>query len=252
MIKLMRGDCLERMKEIPDGSVDMVLCDPPYGTTSRNEWDKVISIEPFWEQLNRVIKDNGAMAVSSQLPFSCDLIAGNRKYFRYEWIWEKTNAVGFLNANRMPLRARENILVFYKHLPKYNPQKTHGKPYRKEHKQNGSSNYGLHHFSITENDGSRFPKDVVVFDNNGRNFEKVHPTQKPVALLEYLIKTYTDEGDTVLDCCMGSGSTGVACANTGRDFIGIELDEHYFEVAQGRIDAAMEAAKDRQVSASGF
>ena len=214
----------------------MILADPPYGTTSRNKWDTVIPFGPMWEQLNRVIKDNGAIVLFSQLPFSCELIQSNRKYFRYEWVWEKTNAAGFLNANRMPLRAHENILVFYKRLPIYNPQKTKGKPYkRKSHGQ--TMNYGvLNSDLVTENNtGDRYPRDVIKFDNNGNNFKKVHPTQKPVGLCEYFIKTYTKENEIVLDFVMGSGSTGVACKNLNRNFIGIELDEKYFEIAKERI-----------------
>ena len=233
MIDLRCGDCLEIMKDIPDGSVDMILADPPYGTTSRNKWDVVIPIEPMWEHLNRVIKDNGAIVLFSQLPFSCDLIQSNRKYFRYEWIWEKTNAVGFLNANRMPLREHENILVFYKRLPIYNPQKTKGKPYKaKPHRQ--TTNYGEYSsgFLTENNTGDRYPRDVIKF---GNNFKKVHPTQKPVPLLEYMVKTYTKENETVLDFVMGSGSTGVACKNLNRNFIGIELDEKYFKIAKERI-----------------
>jgi len=236
LIDLRCGDCLEVIKDIPDGSVDMILADPPYGTTSRNKWDVVIPFEPMWEQLNRVIKDNGAIVLFSQLPFSCELIQSNRKYFRYEWIWEKTNAVGFLNANRMPLRAHENILVFYKRLPIYNPQKTKGEPYkRKSHGQ--TMNYGvLNSDLVTENNtGDRYPRDVIKFDNNGNNFKKVHPTQKPVDLCEYFIKTYTKENETVLDFVMGSGTTGVACKNLNRNFIGIELDEKYFKAAKERI-----------------
>ena len=153
LMRLINGDCLELMKDIPDGSIDMILADPPYGTTHRNKWDVVIPFEPMWEHLNRVIKDNGAVVLFSQLPFSCDLIQSNRKYFRYEWVWEKTNAVGFLNANRMPLRAHENILVFYKRLPMYNPQKTKGKPYKKPHGQ--TMNYGEYSSDFVTENNSR-------------------------------------------------------------------------------------------------
>ena len=226
---------MEIMKAIPDKSIDMILADPPYGTTSRNKWDTVIPFGPMWEQLNRVIKDNGAIVLFSQLPFSCELIQSNRKYFRYEWVWEKTNAAGFLNANRMPLRAHENILVFYKRLPIYTPQKTKGKPYKaKLHGQ--TTNYGEYNPGFAANNtGDRYPRDVIKFDNNGNNFKKVHPTEKPVDLCEYFIKTYTKEDEIVLDFVMGSGSTGVACKNLNRNFIGIELDEKYFEIAKERI-----------------
>ena len=227
------GGCLELMKDIPDGSIDMILCDLPYGTT-KNKWDSVIPFEPLWEQYNRVIKDNGAIVLFSQMPFTVDLVASNYKDFRYEWIWEKLSASGHLNANRMPMKKHENILVFYKKLPTYNPQFTEGKPYVATYSTH-SSNYGKQKDNITTiNDGKRYPVDIIKFNND----RGLHPTQKPVELLEYLIKTYTNEGDTVLDNCMGSGSTGVACVNTGRNFIGIELDGGYFEIAKSRIEEA--------------
>ena len=227
------GDCLELMKDIPDGSIDMILCDLKYGT-KKNKWDSVIQFELLWEQYNRIIKDNGAIVLFSQMPFTVDLVASNYKDFRYEWIWEKLSASGHLNANRMPMKKHENILVFYKKLPTYNPQFTEGKPYVATYSTH-SSNYGKQKDNITTiNDGKRYPVDIIKFNND----RGLHPTQKPVELLEYLIKTYTNEGDTVLDNCMGSGSTGVACVNTGRNFIGIELDGGYFEIAKSRIEEA--------------
>lgn len=240
-VHLMQGDCLERMKEIPDGSVDMILADLPYGTTSRNEWDKKIPLAPLWEQYERIIKNNGAIVLFSQMPFGAELIMSNKRLFRYEWIWRKPRGNGFLNANRMPLRAHENILVFYKSLPTYNPQKTMGKPYKHcEGRQKELLIYsGFTPLGAKSETGERFPIDVVSFVNfNDR--DKTHPTQKPVALLEYLIKTYTNEGETVLDNVMGSGSTGVAAVNTGRKFIGIELDEKFYETAKNRIEKAIE------------
>lgn len=233
--KLMQGDCLELMKNISDKSVDMILCDLPYGTT-KNKWDSVIPFEPLWEQYNRVIKDNGAIVLFSQMPFTVDLVASNYKDFRYEWIWEKLTASGHLNANRMPMKKHENILAFYKKLPTYNPQFTEGKPYVATYSTH-SSNYGKQKDNITTiNDGKRYPVDIIKFNND----RGLHPTQKPVELLEYLIKTYTNEGETVLDNCMGSGSTGVACVNTNRNFIGIELDKGYFEIAKSRIEQALQ------------
>ena len=233
MIDLKQGDCLELMKDIPDKSVDMILCDLPYGVTS-NKWDSIIPFEPLWESYHRVIKDNGAIVLFSQMPFTVDLVASNYKDFRYEWIWEKLSASGHLNANRMPMKKHENILVFYKKLPTYNPQFTEGKPYVATYSTH-SSNYGKQKDNITTiNDGKRYPVDIIKFNND----RGLHPTQKPVELLEYLIKTYTNEGDTVLDNCMGSGSTGVACVNTCRNFIGIELDGGYFEIAKSRIEEA--------------
>ena len=230
-MKLLQGDCLELMKDISDKSIDLILCDLPYGTT-QNKWDTVIPFDKLWAQYNRIIKDNGAILLFSQMPFGANLIMSNPKMFRYEWVWEKENSTGFLNAKKMPLKKHENILVFYKHLPTYNPQMREGfKPYTMESGK-GSSNYGAYSSIHTENVGTRYPIDIIKFN---RDKEKLHPTQKPVALLEYLIKTYTNEGDTVLDNCMGSGSTGVACVNTNREFIGMELDEKYFNIAKERI-----------------
>ena len=225
------GDCLELMNDIPDGSIDMILCYLPYGTT-KNKWDSVIPFEPLWEQYNRVIKDNAAIVLFSQMPFTVDLVASNYKDFRYEWIWEKLSASGHLNANRMPMKKHENILVFYKKLPTYNPQFTKGKPYvatRSKH----SSNYGKQKDNTTTiNDGKRYPVDIIKFNND----RGLHTTQKPVELLEYLIKTYTNEGEIVLDNCMGSGSTCVACVNTNRHYIGFELDQQYYDIACKRLD----------------
>ena len=233
-MRLMQGDCLELMAGIPDGSVDMVLCDLPYGTT-RNKWDAVIPFEPLWAHYKRIVKDNGAIVLFSQQPFTSALIVSNMPMFRYEWIWRKSAASGFLNAKKMPLKAHENVCVFYKRLPTYNPQMTEGKPYTATAGR-ASENYrkGIGG-AVTVNTGFRYPFDVFLFK---RDKDRLHPTQKPVPLLEYLIKTYTNEGETVLDNCMGSGSTGVACVNTGRDFIGIELDPEYFKIAEERIHGA--------------
>ena len=235
-MELIQGDCLEIMKNIPSASVDMILCDLPYGTT-RNKWDTCLNLGKLWEQYKRIIKDNGAIVLFSQMPFTAALVMSNPKMFRYEWIAEKSLATGFLNAKRMPMKAHENILVFYKKLPMYNAQMTKGKPYSITRRDIGGQY--LHNFESieTKNEGTRCPRDVL------RDLwqpycggKMYHPTQKPVPLLEYLIKTYTNEGDTVLDNCMGSGSTGVACVNTKRDFIGVELDENYFDIARRRIN----------------
>lgn len=169
------------------------------------------------------------------MPFGADLINSNRKWYRYEWIWHKTTAVGFLNANRMPLRTHENILVFYEHLPTYHAQKTPGNPYSAKRSARATRNYGRFERTATISDGMRYPRDVLTFSNGG-NAKKIHPTEKPVDLLEYMIRTYTDEGETVLDSCMGSGSCGVACQHLGRNFIGIEKDTGYFEAAKERIE----------------
>ena len=234
-IKLYKGDCLELMKSIPDGSIDAVITDPPYQKT-QNSWDSIIPLEPMWEQIKRVIKPNGAIVLFGQNTFTFKLGLSNEKMFRYTLTWEKTKAGGFLNAKRMPLQAHEDILVFYKQLPTYNPQFEEGKPYTKIAVTNGDGrNYG--NFDrvgqVSVNEGKRYPRSVVKFSND--NHGSLHPTQKPVPLLEYLIKTYTQENETVLDFTMGSGSTGVACVNTNRNFIGIEMDENYFNIAEKRI-----------------
>ena len=234
-MELLNGDCLELMKNIPDKSVDLILCDLPYGTT-HNKWDNVIPMEPLWEQYNRIIKDHGAIVLFSQMPFGASLIMSNPKMFRYEWIWEKNQAVGFLNAKKMPLRKHENILVFYKHLPTYNPQgliKLDEPIYEEGSANRNGKNYGVADKSFIRTH-TNYPTDIITFSKDSG----YHPTQKPVDLLEYLIKTYTNEGDTVLDNCMGSGSTGVACVNTNRDFIGMELDEKYFQIACDRLGVA--------------
>lgn len=245
MLKLMQGDCLELMKNIPDGSVDLVLADPPYGTT-QIKWDNPLDWDNTWIEIKRITKPNAATVIFSSQPFTTDLIQSNRKMFRYEIIWEKTLPSGFLNAKRMPLRTHENILVFYKNLPTYNPQKS--KVTRSDvgrERQNSGRASQYNEFRNNEwrwvEDGTRYPTDVIKFSNwNGALFGKTdratkHPTQKPVDLLEYLIKTYSNDGETVLDFTMGSGSTGVACINTNRNFIGIELDADYFKIAEKRI-----------------
>lgn len=232
---LMYGDCLERMKEIPGGSVDLILTDPPYGTT-QCKWDSVIPLEPMWEQLKRIIKPNGAIALFGQGLFSSKLSISNEKMFRYTHIWEKTKAGGFLNAKRRPLQAHEDVLVFYKKQCNYIPQFALGTPYRKTARTNGDdNNYGkFERVGVTAvNSGTRYPRSVVKYSND--NHHSLHPTQKPIALMEYLIKTYTNESETVLDFTFGSCTTGVACINTNRKFIGIELDENYFNIGVNRI-----------------
>lgn len=234
-MELLNGDCLELMKNIPDKSIDMILCDLPYGTT-HNKWDTIIPFDKLWAQYNRIIKDHGAIVLFSQMPFGASLIMSNPKMFRYEWIWEKNQAAGFLNAKKMPLRKHENILVFYKHLPTYNPQGLIklDKPIQEEGSANrNGKNYGVADKSFIRTH-TNYPTDIITFSKDAG----YHPTQKPVDLLEYLIKTYTNEGDLVLDNCMGSGSTGVACVNTNRDFIGMELNEEYFKIACERIEEA--------------
>lgn len=229
-VELINGDCLEVMKSIPDGSVDFILCDLPYGTT-RNKWDSAIDLAVLWTEYKRVCC--GAIVLTAQTPFDKVLGASNIDMLRYEWIWEKPKATGHLNAKRAPMKAHENVLVFYDRLPTYNPQKTDGDPYKGRGGASKNDNYGGFD-AVREGsaDGSRYPRSVQKFKHETK---PLHPTQKPVALMEYFIKTYTNEGDVVMDNCMGSGTTGVACINTGRRFIGIEKDDGYFEVAKKRI-----------------
>lgn len=320
MIEIKQGDCLELMKEIKEKSIDMILCDLPYGTTANN-WDNIISLDKIWKQYKRIIKAGGVIALFSQTPFTQILGASNIKMLKYEWIWNKKRATGFLNCKRAPMKLHENILIFYetyseiydttnmfdklkqyminekkktglsnkqlkqllqnnmsshyfttksqfkipnerdynklqttgyfnkpfseiketyieelrrskKNTNTYNPQKEKGKPYHTKSKSR-SENYGAYNEnSETINNGERYPKDILEFAPE----TGLHPTQKPVALLEYLIKTYTNENETVLDNCMGSGSTAIACINTNRNFIGYELDKKYFEIAKKRIE----------------
>lgn len=243
--KIYNLDCLEGMKEIPDGAVDFILTDLPFGITS-NYWDKKIPFEPMWEQFNRVTKKNAAVALFANGKFVFELGNSNLKNYHYKWCVEKDCASGFLNANKMPLKCHQDILIFYRQLPTYNPQYFYHKPYSRKFSATSSKNYRDYlegHETISE-DGRRYPRDVLQFEFPKAGFykdvEKVdHPTQKPVDLLEYLIKTYTNEGEVVLDATIGSGSTAVAAINTNRKFIGYELDEKYFEIAQKRINEAL-------------
>jgi len=322
MLKLIHGDCLEEMKKIPDESIDMVLTDPPYGTTAC-KWDTVIPLEPMWEQLKRIIKPNGAIVMTASQPFTSVLVTSNIDMFRYSWVWEKEQGSGFLSAKKLPLKSHEDVVVFYLDeaevkgrsslfvelrnyfnkekekaglsnselktllgngmaahyftngiqwtLPtegnyeklqttghfqinyaelllqykslsklcgsKYNPQMEKGKSYTCKQGSGSEVYQNKSNAVTTENNGTRYPKTVIKIK---RDKNKIHPTQKPVALMEYLIKTYTNKGETVLDFTMGSGTTGVACRNLNRNFIGIELDETYFEIAKERIDNSPE------------
>lgn len=244
-IELYCGDCLKIMENIPDKSVDMVLCDLPFGTT-QNRWDVVIDPVRMFAEYRRIVKIGGVMALFSQPPFNAVLMTAGKVLFRYEWIWQKSQGTGFLNANRMPLKIHENILIFYDKLGTYNPQYTEGESYKKSCKT-WSTNYRKMSLHTTVSDGRRYPVDVITFTQANCEKGKViyHPTQKPVPLLEYLIKTYTNEGETVLDNCMGSGSTGVACINTDRNFIGIEKDEKYFGIAKDRIENHVKGDSER-------
>lgn len=242
MINLMHGDCLDVMKEIPDGSVDMILCDLPYGTT-QNKWDSVIPFEPLWEQYWRVLKRNGAVVLTAAQPFTSALVMSEPRNFKYEWVWQKSHATGHLNANRAPMREHESILIFASGSARYFPQKELKAPHmvrpEKKGNQTSTSSYGTNDPNAprTEPANVGFPKSIIKFKNaKSEGCSGLHPTQKPVALMEYLIKTYTNPGETVLDNCMGSGTTGVACKNLNRKFIGIEKDDKYFELAKERIE----------------
>jgi len=225
------------MKLIPSGSIDAIITDPPYGTT-QCKWDSVIPFKPMWEQLSRIIKPNGAILLFGSEPFSSALRMSNIKNYKYDWVWEKSKATNFLNAKKQPLRAKENILVFYKKQPTYNPQMTKGKSYNKgiRKKQTKDDVYGSFNQTEVKSEGNRYPRDVLYFKTAETEGKTFHKTQKPVKLMEYLIKTYTNENETVLDFTMGSGTTGVACKNLGRDFIGIEMDDKYFDIAKKRIE----------------
>ena len=241
-IELIQGDCLELMKHIPDKSIDMILCDLPYGTTAC-KWDVIIPFDLLWEQYKRIIKDNGAIVLTASQPFTSALVMSNPKMFKYEWIWHKNSVTGFINAKNAPLKKHENVLVFSngktancsKNNMVYNPQGI-----TEINKFNKSKNSGddiLGTRPSRNNNGytqkyTNYPKSILKFNQE----RGLHPTQKPVALFEYLIKTYTNEGDLVLDNCMGSGTTGVACKNLNRNFIGIELDPDYFKIAEKRIN----------------
>jgi len=235
-IQLMQGDCLELMKDIPDKSVDLILADLPYGTTAC-KWDSIIPFDLLWEGYNRIIKDNGCIALFGSEPFSTMLRYSNLKHFKYDWIWEKEQGANFMLCKYQPYKIHEIISIFGNKKMCYYPQMTVGKPYISGKGTSGDVTNNVPKVQ-TVNSGTRYPRSIQKF--NTQKNHSVHPTQKPVDLLEYLIKTYTDEGDLVLDNCMGSGSTGVACMNTKRNFIGIELDDKYFEIAKRRISEAQE------------
>lgn len=242
----MQGDCIKLMETLSDNSIDLILCDLPYNKT-HNSWDSEIDFEKLWDEYNRIIKEHGAIVLFGQTNFSARLIMSNEKLFRYTLIWDKVRKTGFLNANRMPLRQHEDILVFYKRLPTYNPQMQEGgepshsrgkKWNSKKNTTDKGNHYGAynHNYAVSKRT-TKYPSSILTFPNKVQG--NLHPTQKPVALLEYLIKTYTNEEDIVLDNCMGSGSTGVACANTNRNFIGMELNSKYYNIAKDRIEKAV-------------
>lgn len=241
MFDLHQGDCLELMRSIPDASVDLILCDLPYGTTAC-KWDSVIPFADLWCQYRRVIKKNGAIVLTASQPFTSTLISSNIREFKYAWTWIKSNCSGFANAKKQPLRTIEDVAVFYRSQPTYNPQgvKRLDRP-RGRAKETGEFMGRTGFKDGYSQEVTNYPKNALTIPSERGH----HPTQKPVALMEYLIRTYTNEGATVLDNCMGSGTTGVACVNTGRNFIGMELDAGYFETAKRRIMEAQENRKEK-------
>ena len=240
--KIYKGDCLELMKEIPDESIDFICCDPPYGTTSI-KWDSVLDFNKMWEQYDRIIKPKGVMCLFGSQPFSAQLICSKLEWFRYELVWNKNKCGSPGLAKKRPMKTHENILIFYKNAGgTYNPQMTEGKPFKRKSKNKegyvGKKNdhgYGLKPRKEFENKGTRYPKSILNISRNFSAQQQIHPTQKPVPLMEWLIKTYSNEGEIVLDNCMGSGSTGVAAVRLNRKFIGMEYDDQYFEICQERI-----------------
>jgi DNA modification methylase len=233
---LLHGDCLDLLPTLEAGSIDMVLCDLPYGTTAC-KWDSVIPFEPLWREYRRVCKPNAAIVLTADQPFTSALIMSNIDGYKYRWVWDKVNrATGFLDAKKRPLRVAEDVVVFNGHGA-YTPQMVQGEPYKVKRGSHGAVYNAGNGPTVTDcADGMRYPQNIIRIKGNNQGTEgRVHPTQKPVALMEYLIRTYTNPGDTVLDNTMGSGTTGVACVNTGRQFIGIERDAGYFQIAQRRI-----------------
>ena len=238
--EILLGDCLELMKDIPNGSIDMILCDLPYGVT-QNKQDIIIPFDKLWEQYERIIKDNGAIVLFGQGLFFVDLINSNRKLFRYDLVWDKQLISGFLNANRMPLRVHENIAVFYKQLPTYNPQYTEGKPLHSKgksylNKKHKNENYGKFEMTDDSRAGStqKHPKSIISFPKPHPSIAQ-HRTEKSIEMLEWLVKTYTNEGDMVLDNCAGSGTTAIACLNTNRQFIVMEKEQKYYDIILKRV-----------------
>jgi site-specific DNA-methyltransferase (adenine-specific) len=233
-IHLVNDDCLVAMKKLQAGSVDLILTDLPYGTTAC-AWDSLIDLNKLWTETNRL---TNLFISTARQPFTAVLICSNIKNYRYNWVWQKSRPARYVQAKKMPLSYYEDICVFYKKLPTYNPQFTEGKAYKKQHVNTSKPNYHgeeKRNGTVTINDGKRYPSDILVIPNSNKG--SIHSTQKPIVLFEYLIKTYSNEGDTVLDCCMGSGTTGVACKNLNRRFIGIEKDPDIFQTAKERINA---------------
>ena len=234
--KVLQGDCIEVMKELPDNSIDMILCDLPYGTT-QCKWDTIIPFESLWKEYRRVAKDNAAIVLTAAQPFTSVLVSSNLKEFKYTWVWEKSKATGYLNAKKMPMRAHEDVCVFYKKPPIYNPQMWKSTPYNKGSAHRPTEVYGKQKEVLVKNDtGLRYPRTVQYFKTAESEGKVYHPTQKPVSLFEYLIKTYSAEGDVILDSCLGAGTTALAAMSCNRNFVGIELDQEYVDISNQRIE----------------
>lgn len=241
MIQLFNDDCVKVLQSLPSNSVDLIACDPPYGVLNKRnigaQWDSALDMTAIWSELSRICKENAAIVLFGQGIFSAQLIMSNPKNYRYTLIWDKVNrSTGFLNANRRPLQLHEDILVFYKKQPTYNPQFTIGKPCHARKNGGKSNHYDSYKTVITPPTNKKYPVSILRVEREHPS--KFHPTQKPIKLMEWIVKTYSNEGDVVLDFCMGAGSTGVACMNTGRSFIGIELNPGFFNVAEKRINAS--------------
>ena len=234
--KVLQGDCIEVMKELPDNSIDMILCDLPYGTT-QCKWDTIIPFESLWKEYRRVAKDNAAIVLTAAQPFTSVLVSSNLKEFKYTWVWEKSKATGYLNAKKMPMRAHEDVCVFYKKPPIYNPQMWKSTPYNKGSAHRPTEVYGKQKEVLVKNDtGLRYPRTVQYFKTAESEGKVYHPTQKPISLFEYLIKTYSAEGDVILDSCLGAGTTALAAMSCNRNFVGIELDQEYVDISNQRIE----------------
>lgn len=253
---VIEGDCLEIMKQLPDNSIDMVLCDLPYGTT-QNKWDSVIPLDELWKQYRRIVKEHGAIVLTSQGMFTAELMVSNSKMFRYKWIWEKSKSTNFLNAKKQPLRKHEDVCVFYKKQPVYHPQMIEGEPYDKGVRKNQlSGSYGDFQPVHVHSDGKRYPTDIIYFKTAESEGKVFHPTQKPVELGRYFVRTYTNPGDIVLDNTSGSGSFLVAALLEGRNFIGIEKNENvalfkkedvdYIQVSRQRLLQAWNQLSDEK------
>tara|TARA_Y100000310_G_scaffold312185_1_gene359231 strand:- start:545 stop:1285 length:741 start_codon:yes stop_codon:yes gene_type:complete len=233
--QLIKGCCLEELPKLEENSIDLILVDLPYGTT-QCKWDEVIPLERLWKEYKRVAKEDAAMIFTASQPFTSVLINSNIKQFKYCWVWEKSKATGYLNAKKMPMRAHEDICIFYKKPPTYNPQMWQGAPYNKGKAFRPTDVYGKQTATLVKNDtGLRYPRTVQYFKTAESEGKSTHPTQKPIALMQYLIETYSNKGETVLDNTMGSGTVGVAAIKSGRKFIGMEIDQGYFDIAKNRI-----------------